>query len=81
VKSVSAAITRSEGEGGLHIELDVRERLSPLPARRMLGSSPVCVGGSGQDPDRLGAARANRIALVLSTTGLAVVGLWRSPPD
>ncbi|HKZ76267.1 MAG TPA: MFS transporter, partial [Actinomycetota bacterium] len=30
-------------------------------------------------PDRLGAARATRIALTLSTAGLAVVGLWRTP--
>lgn len=30
-------------------------------------------------PDRLGAARATRIALVLSTAGLAVIGLWRAP--
>jgi MFS family permease len=30
-------------------------------------------------PDVLGAARATRIALTLSATGLAVVGLWRTP--
>jgi MFS family permease len=30
-------------------------------------------------PDRLGASRATRIALVLSSVGLAVVGLWREP--
>jgi MFS family permease len=30
-------------------------------------------------PDRLGAARATRIALTLSATGLAMVGLWREP--
>ncbi len=30
-------------------------------------------------PDRLGASRASRIALVLSSVGLAVVGLWREP--
>jgi MFS family permease len=30
-------------------------------------------------PDRLGASRASRIALVLSSIGLAIVGLWREP--
>ncbi len=30
-------------------------------------------------PDRLGAGRAARIALVLSAIGLAVIGLWREP--
>jgi predicted MFS family arabinose efflux permease len=30
-------------------------------------------------PDRLGAARATRIAMVLSAAGLAVVGAWRTP--
>lgn len=30
-------------------------------------------------PDRLGAARATRIALTLSTIGLAIVGVWRTP--
>lgn len=30
-------------------------------------------------PDRLGAARATRSALALSSTGLALMGLWRSP--
>jgi MFS family permease len=30
-------------------------------------------------PDRLGAARATRISLTLSTAGLATVGLWRTP--
>jgi MFS family permease len=30
-------------------------------------------------PDVVGAARATRIALVLSATGLAVVGVWRVP--
>lgn len=30
-------------------------------------------------PDRLGAARATRIALALSAAGLAVMGLWRTP--
>jgi MFS family permease len=30
-------------------------------------------------PDRLGASRATRIALVLSAVGLAVMGLWREP--
>jgi predicted MFS family arabinose efflux permease len=30
-------------------------------------------------PDRIGAARATRIALTLSTVGLALVGLWRDP--
>jgi predicted MFS family arabinose efflux permease len=30
-------------------------------------------------PDRLGAARATRMALALSATGLALVGTWRSP--
>jgi MFS family permease len=30
-------------------------------------------------PDRLGASRASRIALVLSSLGLAIVGLWREP--
>jgi MFS family permease len=30
-------------------------------------------------PDRLGAARATRISLVLSTVGLAVIGSWREP--
>ena len=30
-------------------------------------------------PDRLGASRASRIALVLSSIGLATVGLWREP--
>lgn len=30
-------------------------------------------------PDRLGAARATRIALVFSSSGLATVGLWRTP--
>jgi predicted MFS family arabinose efflux permease len=30
-------------------------------------------------PDRLGAARAVRIALALSAMGLAIVGLWRMP--
>jgi MFS family permease len=30
-------------------------------------------------PDVLGAGRATRIALVLSSTGLAVVGVWRTP--
>jgi MFS family permease len=30
-------------------------------------------------PDRLGAARATRISLALSTAGLATVGLWRTP--
>jgi MFS family permease len=30
-------------------------------------------------PDRIGAARATRSALILSAAGLAVMGLWRSP--
>jgi MFS family permease len=30
-------------------------------------------------PDRLGASRASRIALALSSIGLAIVGLWREP--
>ncbi|MGH2674122.1 MAG: MFS transporter [Actinomycetota bacterium] len=30
-------------------------------------------------PDRLGAARATRIALTLSSVGLAVIGLWQTP--
>jgi len=30
-------------------------------------------------PDRLGASRATRIALVLSSVGLSVVGLWQEP--
>jgi predicted MFS family arabinose efflux permease len=30
-------------------------------------------------PDRLGAARATRIAMALSAAGLAVVGAWRTP--
>lgn len=30
-------------------------------------------------PDVLGAGRATRVALVLSTVGLAMVGVWRSP--
>lgn len=30
-------------------------------------------------PDRLGAARATRIALALSAIGLAIAGLWRTP--
>jgi MFS family permease len=30
-------------------------------------------------PDRLGAARATRIALTLSALGLATIGLWREP--
>jgi predicted MFS family arabinose efflux permease len=30
-------------------------------------------------PDRLGAARATRVALALSAVGLATVGLWRAP--
>jgi MFS family permease len=30
-------------------------------------------------PDRLGAARATRIALTLSSVGLAMMGLWRAP--
>jgi predicted MFS family arabinose efflux permease len=30
-------------------------------------------------PDRLGPARATRIALTLSAAGLAVMGLWRTP--
>lgn len=30
-------------------------------------------------PDRLGAARATRIALTLSAAGLAVIGVWRTP--
>src|ERR671923_357594 len=30
-------------------------------------------------PDRIGASRASRIALVLSSVGLSVVGLWREP--
>lgn len=30
-------------------------------------------------PDRLGPARATRIALALSSAGLAIVGLWRTP--
>jgi MFS family permease len=30
-------------------------------------------------PDRIGASRATRIALVLSSAGLAVIGLWRDP--
>jgi predicted MFS family arabinose efflux permease len=30
-------------------------------------------------PDRLGAGRATRIALALSTAGLSVIGLWRTP--
>jgi MFS family permease len=30
-------------------------------------------------PDRLGASRTTRIALVLSSAGLAVIGLWREP--
>jgi predicted MFS family arabinose efflux permease len=30
-------------------------------------------------PDRLGAARATRIALALSAAGLATVGLWQAP--
>lgn len=40
----------------------------------------VLIRGFGaRIPDRLGAARATRIALVLSSSGLAVMGLWRSP--
>jgi MFS family permease len=30
-------------------------------------------------PDRLGAARATRVALTLSAAGLAIVGTWRTP--
>jgi len=30
-------------------------------------------------PDRLGAGRCTRIALTLTTVGLAVIGLWREP--
>lgn len=30
-------------------------------------------------PDRIGAGRSTRIALALSTTGLAVIGVWRTP--
>lgn len=30
-------------------------------------------------PDRLGAARATRLALALSATGLTIAGVWRSP--
>lgn len=30
-------------------------------------------------PDRLGPARATRIALTLTATGLAVIGVWRTP--
>ena len=30
-------------------------------------------------PDRIGAARATRVALALSATGLAMVGLWQTP--
>jgi MFS family permease len=30
-------------------------------------------------PDRLGAGRSTRIALVLTTIGLAVIGVWRTP--
>jgi len=30
-------------------------------------------------PDRLGAGRSTRIALVLTTIGLAVIGIWRTP--
>jgi predicted MFS family arabinose efflux permease len=30
-------------------------------------------------PDRLGAARATRVAMALSAAGLAVVGAWRTP--
>ncbi|MGH2696947.1 MAG: MFS transporter, partial [Actinomycetota bacterium] len=30
-------------------------------------------------PDRIGASRATRIALVLSASGLTMIGLWRTP--
>ena len=30
-------------------------------------------------PDRIGASRATRMALVLSASGLAMIGLWRTP--
>jgi MFS family permease len=48
----------------------------------LLTFSGVVVGirsAGARLPDKLGAARASRLALALSATGLAMAGTWRSP--
>jgi predicted MFS family arabinose efflux permease len=46
----------------------------------VFGGTVVAIRSLGaRIPDRLGAARATRVALTLSAAGLAIVGTWRTP--